>query len=238
MSQFRSGLHATLDQLVPDICVFCHCAFRHRPEIPLCPYCTSSLPENTPCCRFCALPLEDSHDTCGECLLAPPEPEHLTLAPCLYKDEGRFLVHQFKFNQGIREGRVLAHLVCELTADHYDAALPDLLIPVPTSWRRQFQRGFNPAGALAAFIGETLHIPIDHRVARKKHTRPQRQLSRSERLKLPVSTFSVQRPLTGRHVVLIDDVMTTGRTFDVLRRVCYRAGATRVDAWCAARAVI
>ena len=148
------------------------------------------------------------------------------------------LVRGFKFKRQLAAGRILSHLVCERIA-LTKPDLPEMLIPVPLHGLRMISRGFNQAYELASYTGKVLNLPLQaNALRRKRRTRAQSGLSRKQRRQNLRGAFSWCGPRKpGRHVALIDDVMTTGTTVTECARVLKKAGAKRVDVWVAARAI-
>ncbi len=122
---------------------------------------------------------------------------------------------------------------------HQVDILPDVLLPVPLHQLRMMKRGFNQAYELGSYIGKTLEIPLlAASLRRHRHTEAQSGLSRKQRRKNLRGAFYWHGDThPGRHVALIDDVMTTGTTVSECARVLKNAGAKRVDVWVATRAV-
>jgi ComF family protein len=114
----------------------------------------------------------------------------------------------------------------------------DVLVPVPLHWQRLFQRGFNQAVELAVPIGRVLDIPVlTTGLTRRRATAAQSGLNSRTRKKNLRGAFRWRhRQPPPAHVVLVDDVMTTGATAAECTRVLLAAGAGRVDVWTAARA--
>lgn len=75
------------------------------------------------------------------------------------------------------------------------------------------------------------------RLSQKKQTPPQRTITRQQRLNLSADVFRVMKPIRHHHVALVDDVLTTGATVKAMAASLSAGGVTRVDAWCATRAV-
>jgi ComF family protein len=132
----------------------------------------------------------------------------------------------------------LSHLLCEYVVDR-DFGYPDMMIPVPLHKLRMIKRGFNQAFELGSYAGRVLGIPLlGTGLRRNRNTRAQSGLSRKQRRKNVRGAFYWRgRTRPGRHVALIDDVMTTGTTVTECARVLKKAGARRVDVWVAARAI-
>jgi ComF family protein len=107
---------------------------------------------------------------------------------------------------------------------------------------RQRQRGFNQAGVLARQLGRTLGIPVRHDLLSKpRGTQEQKTLNREERQRNLATAFRLERVKLlqmrprARHIVLVDDVITTGATTTILAALLKKSGVTRVDVWALAK---
>jgi ComF family protein len=153
-------------------------------------------------------------------------------AVCRYDDIARELVHRLKYNDRMELTRLMAGLMQR--AGHELLADADALAPIPLHRWRLWRRRFNQAGALADVVGANAGVPVLHGVLeRVKATRPQVGLSRAERasnlqgaLKVPAAA---RIHVEGRHLVLVDDVLTTGATANAAARALLKAGARSVD---------
>lgn len=114
----------------------------------------------------------------------------------------------------------------------------DVIVPMPLHWRKRLERGFNQSELLARFVAKRSGIPIAKSLYRKKGTDPQAGLTRAQRRTNVAGAFEVKRrhEVDGRHVLLIDDVLTTGATASACSAVLKRAGAKRVTVLTLARA--
>ena len=111
-----------------------------------------------------------------------------------------------------------------------------MLIPMPLSAARLRERGFNQAHELARYVGRALGLPVlAHAVRKLTDTPPQAALPWKERARNVRAAFVCDANLTGMHVAVIDDVMTTGATLNELARKLKRAGALSVSGWVIAR---
>jgi len=234
-SKFNDRWHRALDLLLPPRCVLCGLP---SGSICICTQCRSDLPWTGPHCIQCGLPLNTPRDEiCGRCIQDTPQFTR-TVCPLQYQFPADRLVQSFKFKRQLAAGRVLGQLMCEWVINQ-GCERPDMLIPVPLHWLRMITRGFNQAFELGAYAGKVLDVPLlTTALRRHRNTQAQSGLSRKQRHKNVRGAFYWHGPLQpGRHVALIDDVMTTGTTVTECARVLKKAGAKRVDVWVAARAI-
>lgn len=206
---------------------------------PLCMACETELPWLGDHCQTCALPLPASGLTCGQCLKQPPAFEQV-IAPWTYSFPIDTLITRFKHSANWPFGHLLAELVAQALQHRFadDLPRPDLLVPVPLATRRLRQRGFNQAAMLARWLGTRLDLPCDERLLlRTQDTSAQQVLNANERRNNLRNAFALApgATLKGRHLALVDDVLTTGATAQALARVLMDAGAARVDVYCLAR---
>jgi ComF family protein len=115
----------------------------------------------------------------------------------------------------------------------------DYLIPVPLHSSRLRERGYNQSDLLAADISDELSIPCLRQVlVRARNTRSMTALSPLRRRRNVADAFRVipGTDLQGKHIVLVDDVFTTGATADACARILVLAGCAEVHVLTAARA--
>ncbi|MNS24354.1 DNA utilization protein GntX [compost metagenome] len=206
---------------------------------PVCTACEIELPWLGDHCLTCALPLPAAGLTCGHCLKQPPAFEHV-ISPWTYSFPVDSLITRFKHNAKWPFGRLLAELLAQYLQHRFEDDLqrPDALIPVPLATRRLRQRGFNQAAMLARWLSDALDIPCDERLLRRtQDTDAQQALNAQARRKNLRNAFSLipGAAVKGRHLALIDDVLTTGATAQALAWLLIDAGAVRVDVYCLAR---
>ncbi|VVP59926.1 hypothetical protein PS903_06010 [Pseudomonas fluorescens] len=206
---------------------------------PICTACETELPWLGDQCQTCALPLPAPGMTCGPCLKQPPAFERVAV-PWTYGFPVDSLITRFKHSAKWPFGHLLAELLARFLLHRFDEDLdrPDTLVPVPLAVKRLRQRGFNQAAMLAGWLGTRLDIACDEKLLlRVQDTSAQQGLKAEARKKNLRNAFALAPDATikGRHLALVDDVLTTGATAQALARLLMDAGAARVDVYCLAR---
>ena len=165
---------------------------------------------------------------CDACRAAPP-PFDATLALADYRTPLDGLARGLKFHRQLALGTEFAARLARLIDDTPGAGGFDLLAPVPLSHRRLVARGYNQAWAIARPLACRLGVHADAALlARVTETAPQSRLDRRARRDNVMAAFAVTRNLAGRHVALVDDVMTSGATLAAAAHALKAAGAARV----------
>lgn len=113
----------------------------------------------------------------------------------------------------------------------------EIVTPVPLHPERQRERGYNQSELIAERFAEKTGIPLRRDILfRVRHTRPQVGLQGKSRRDNVRGAFQAVEPLVcDRHILLVDDVLTTGATITESAETLYRAGAQSVTAFCLAR---
>jgi ComF family protein len=139
-----------------------------------------------------------------------------------------------KFQQKLHLAEPLAGLLIERLGELREQ--PDLLLPVPLHPLRLRKRGFNQSIELTRILARHYRLPYDWRICRRiKETKAQSELSERERRRNLSNAFQVCTAVNGSHLVVVDDVITTGATATELSKLLIKAGAKRVDVWAVAR---
>ena len=158
----------------------------------------------------------------------------VAVAPLAYEFPVDAAIKALKFRRRLWYGPALAQLlsVCliELPQDI------DAVLPVPLHWRRKWRRGFNQAREIARPVARQLGVPLIGGVRRVRATRPQSGLSAGERQRNLKGAFVARGACRARHVLIVDDVITTGATIGQLGRVVLDSGAGSVSALAVAQA--
>jgi ComF family protein len=147
----------------------------------------------------------------------------------------RDALHAFKFEGKRALARPLASLVLEQWGAAIEADVAGL-VAVPLARSRERERGFNQAALLAERLAPALRLPLRSRwLARVRATGPQSDLGAAERRANVRGAFVADTAVAGCHVVVVDDVLTTGATAAECARALRAAGAIRVGVLTVAR---
>lgn len=172
------------------------------------------------------MPLPAAAVTCGACLREPPHFD-ATLAVADYAAPIDALVLALKFGHRLELAPVLGALLAERAASL--APAPDALVPVPLSFERVAERGFNQSLEIARTAAHLLDWPLDPRLLlRTRHAVAQASLRLDARHRNIRGAFAARHRVSGLHVAVVDDVLTSGSTLDEVARVLKAAGAARV----------
>jgi len=219
-----------------------HCGVCKKPlesgEKAVCDECFNSIwVIVSPFCKRCGRHTE-KETVCNECIEHPHE---FTIARALGKYEGvlRDLVHLFKYSRKISIGRKLGSKLGVILENDEFLSQADALVPVPLYHTKKRERGYNQSEILSYEISSHAGIPELNKVLYKiKPTKSQTELSIEERALNVKDAFRVNRTeqVSGKKLILVDDVFTTGATLDECARELYKAGASEVYAIVCARA--
>ncbi len=228
-------INSILSTLYPSDCLLCGAKAGEAHTI--CRDCHHELPYNRNHCPQCALPLTAANHRqtlCGQCQKQTPVYNRI-LSPFHYAAPVDLLISRFKFNGKLHIGRLLSSLLGNFILQQ-QSRLPELITPVPLHSTRLRQRGYNQSLELARPLSRRLNIPLNYACCRRvKLTAPQSDLERGERRRNIRGAFEVTVRFQDTHIVLVDDVVTTGSTVSELAREFKRAGAKQVDVWAVAR---
>ncbi|MEA2117354.1 ComF family protein [Halovibrio sp. HP20-50] len=215
-----------LKRAMPGYCAFCLAPT--EPGQGWCASCLGDLPWNRHACEQCGDPVSQGQPLCGHCLTDPPAFTR-TQAGLLYQGAIKELLRDFKFQASPRAGILLYELMLKTPLYLNGATL--LAVPMHPSHARE--RGFNQSYWLAKQLSETLGVPLVN-AKRVKDSFSQRALNRRERAANLAGAFRLEAQ-PPEHIVIIDDVVTTGATGHALASAALEAGAERVDIWAIAR---
>lgn len=240
----QRSLQAVVDLWMPPACNFCGRPIPGPGKQPmLCEECRVKL-QAFPgrACQRCAAPIpqHEAGDDCPRCRNRRYRFRQ-ALAMGVYRGQLREAVIRMKRQTeeglALSVGYLLAAAVrhvCETPGG------PELIVAVPCHWWKRLRRGTNSPDILAEAVGTALELPIGRGALYcRRRTQKQGMLSPSERFANVRGAFAASRKFdfSGAHILLIDDIMTTGATGNEASKVLRRAGASRVTLAVVARGV-
>ena len=233
-------LHSALKRaghfIYPNVCLRCDAPGVNK--IDLCKRCFAGLPWIQYACQQCAQPLVSSDvKICGACSNRQYHFDN-AYAPFRYEGFIRDAVSQFKFNQKLNQGKLLAQLLVK-HAEKQQLIIPEIIMSVPLHKKRICKRGYNQALEIARIVSNELKCDLSYKeLYRNRDTSVQMELPAKQRHKNVKDAFSLKENtivFKHKHVCIVDDVMTTGNTVNEVAKCLRNAGAKRVDVWCIAR---
>ena len=211
-----------------------HCACCRQPlqgRLRICHACLSRLtPLPVHLCR-CSLPCSAADDgqLCGRCLAHPPAFSHCHCA-WQYSFPLDHLINHYKHHGDLSIEPLLLSLWLQRLA-----LLPlpagATLVPIPLHWQRHWQRGFNQAARLGAGLAHSLGLPLLTALSQPARTPMLQGLSAGARRRQVRGRFHLAMEVTGQHLIVVDDVMTTSSTANEAALTLLAGGAARVDVW-------
>jgi ComF family protein len=220
----------------PSLCRVCH----RWPSEVICSDCRGRFAKEVRRCEGCALPLpacaHASPALCGHCLLHPG-PLKACVAAVDYAYPWDSLIADLKFRDDPAIARHMVQLLFNSASSRDFVSTCDALIPMPLSGQRLRERGFNQAERIAHALNPDKLDRLS--LLRVRHTRAQSDCSKAERLHNVRHAFAVEpkrlSKLRGQHLLLVDDVMTTGASLTQAALALLHAGARQVSAIVIAR---
>ena len=229
-ADLKKAWHDTASALLPQDCFLCAAP---GGDCLLCPACVAGLPRlDAECCPLCALPTPGAQ-VCGACLRQAPQFD-ATQAVFRYEFPVDSLIQALKYAHRLASADFLGRLLARTAGGCH----PELILPVPLSAARLAARGFNQALEIARPLAAALGVPLELRhIRRRRDTAAQTSLPWKERAQNMRHAFECDIDLSGKSVLVVDDVMTTGATLDELARTLKAHGAARVENRVLARAL-
>ncbi|WP_158798437.1 ComF family protein [Pedobacter sp. L105] len=224
MLLFKQYFGDFISLLFPDLCNACGTQLFHGEE----QICTKCLHD---------LPYTDFHlyaDNAVAKLFWGRIACHAAMAMLYFRKGSRVqnLIHRLKYNDQIKLGFVLGSLLGEKLAQSDLYLQADLIIPVPLHPRKERSRGYNQALQIALGVADKLRLPVPASLlVRNKATSTQTKKNRYSRFENMKAVFSVTDPasLSNKHVLLVDDVITTGATLEACAQVLLDAGVAKLS---------
>jgi len=222
---------------VPGLCWLCRMPLMMS-RWGVCSVCTRSFNTRRRCCPQCGLPAMSPTLPCGRCLQNPP-PWCALVAVDDYVQPLSGLIHKLKFTGQSQLASPLARLlVLAVLHARRVRALPnvDLIINVPLHSRRHWRRGYNQSDLVCRPLAHWLSCAyFSGALKRTRATAVQHRLNARLRKRNLKNAFHLELSVKGRHIAIVDDVVTTGSTVSDLSRLLLQSGAASVQVWCLCR---
>lgn len=152
----------------------------------------------------------------------------------LYYENGnstKEILHHIKYKEGTELGRFMGKMMGEKLKNHPKFANIDALVPIPIHSKKEFSRGYNQSLLIANGLSEVLGIPVIEALYRKSHDESQTRKSKEERHKNVKGKFGLKEGALDacQHVLVVDDVLTTGSTLEFASRAVMESGELKVS---------
>ena len=204
----------------PDTCIVCGNPVKSNEYA--CPKCQSKIPyisdvfKCKKCLRF--LSTNDS-DICGDCLVKTPD--YSRLISCVeYEGDVKNTLQAYKFRNRPDYHTGYSKLACEIL--ECEGVYFDAVVPIPLSKKSLKERGYNQSFLIAQNIAKYFEVPcFDDVIIKIKETKRQSELNLKERIKNISGAFALSNPVQvyGLHILLVDDIFTSGSTMREASRI-------------------
>ena len=230
-----TAIRQVLDFCYPSVCAACGVSCPESTTLNCCTSCDCALQElaDSPACEKCAKPLAYDRAPCPYCEGRGFRPLQRIVCLGVFDDPLKHLIHQVKYHGQWALAEQLADRLLACDRMHELLASADVLVPVPLHPIRQIARGYNQADVIAQRISKRVKRPLKHPAIRIRNTETQTHLhSRAKRVENLRGAFALidAKSIVGRHVVVIDDVTTTGATLRSFARMLMNARPASVSA--------
>jgi ComF family protein len=236
----QSWLGSCLEVLLPTACVVCERPLRGA---LICYRCRPALPDlrsiqHNRCtqCFTVASASRAGESLCDVCVLHPPMLDSIRFL-WEYHGLARDLIRTMKYRPSVALARLGGALLCDALPHIFAHTSWDLIVPIPASHAMFRRRLFHPCTELAQASSKRYSIAIRDALIHATKRAPQASLDHAARLRNLTHLFKVSRPhvVQGKHILLIEDVITTGATSAAAAYALRNAGATQVDILALAR---
>ena len=225
--------NAAVDAVCPPACPMCGepLGFANGKRLKICERCRFAITYLTePLCLKCGKRIENGQEEyCADCAKHKHYYDRC-VAVYEYSDVIKNAIYRFKYYNKREYAKTFATEIQERCKDMIALWQPDVIIPVPISDKKFRKRGYNQAELIAGELSELTGIMLDSKaLLRIRDTKPMKELSNEERMKNLKNAFiSSKNVVKYRKVLIVDDIYTTGATFDECSRTLKENGVLEV----------
>ncbi|MBT2623071.1 MULTISPECIES: ComF family protein [Chryseobacterium] len=207
-----------LNLLFPNRCI--HCNRVIDADILVCDLCFKHI-------HFTHYDYFDENIIKEKCKLLFPVENTYALMQFEEKNLSRKIIHELKYRSREKTGKILAYWITERL--DFKSKKPDLLVSVPLHPKKEKERGYNQLHLFTEILASFYDIPFDHHLIKRNHySKAQALKDKKHRLKNE-NTFSITRNISEKHILLIDDVFTTGNTVSTIAWEILKTGNNKVS---------
>ncbi|AZB18265.1 ComF family protein [Chryseobacterium indologenes] len=207
-----------LDLLFPNRCI--HCNRMIDAELLVCDLCFDQI-------HFTHYNYFENNPIREKCSLLFPVENTFALIQFEKENLSRKLIHELKYKGREKVGKILAEWTTEVV--DFKNRKPDLLVSVPLHPKKLRERGYNQLHLFTETLSEFYRIPFDHQLIKRNHYSKAQALKDKKHRLETVNTFSLTQSVSGQHILLIDDVFTTGNTISSIAWEILNSGNNRVS---------
>ena len=228
---YKKVLMEAVNAVLPPACPMCGkpAPFVGGIRADICGSCMHNINYvSEPACLKCGKPVKDEEtEYCSDC----SRQKHVYDQACAlyeYSKNVKESIYRFKYYNKQEYAGIYANQMADRCGRMIRMWSPDVIIPVPIHISKYKERGFNQAGLIAQALGRAMQIPADEEyLVRIVKTQPMKELSNRERIKNLQNAFQVREKVVRyRKVLIVDDIYTTGATFDACAAVLKDAGVS------------
>lgn len=207
-----------LDILFPNRCI--HCNRIIEGNLLVCLVCFEQI-------RFTHFTFFEDNYITEKCRLLFPIENAFALMQFEKESLSRKIIHELKYKGRENVGKILAEWVAEQV--DFKNEKPDLLVSVPLHPKKLKERGYNQLHSFTESLSKFYEIPCSHNLIRRNHYSKAQALKDKTHRLATENTFSIMKNISGKHILLIDDVFTTGNTLASIAWEVLKAGDNKLS---------
>lgn len=199
-----------------------------------CLQCNRIIPGDEIICGLCFDQVNFTHWKFGDdnllkqrCNLMFPTENAFALMQFEEESLSRKIVHELKYRKREILGKIIANWIAERIS--LESEKPDLLVTVPLHPQKQKERGYNQLHLFGETLAEKLELPFDHEVLKRNYYKKAQALKDKAHRTQSDQLFTLQRNIENKHVLLVDDVYTTGNTMASVAWEILKSGNNKIS---------